>query len=121
MTAPEPSLADIERLRRHQDGGLSVMRGWEAFGVAPRGRGYAGHDDPIVRRLGTSSVHPDVPAGAVEDWPAPELHEGIAGFTVSCYADDPAGAFVKVWGPDRDAVEAMWHRVAALIPLEVWP
>ena len=71
MTAPEPSLADIERLRRHHDGGLSVMRGWEAFGVAPRGRGYAGHDDPIVRRLGTSSVHPDVPAGAVEDWPAP--------------------------------------------------
>lgn len=85
----------------------SPMRGWEAFGVATM---LDAVEPPSVRELPGS-----------EDWPAGELHGGIAGFRVEAYADDTQGAYVHVWGPDRDAVTACWHRVADLIPLDVWP
>lgn len=109
-------------LARHASGPtMGHMRGWEAFGVAPKGNGYRGDDDPMVRRLGSACGRDPDAHGKLDDWPEPELHGGIAGFHLSTHADDIGGAYLHVYGPNRDAVEACWYRVAALIPLDVWP
>ncbi len=101
----------------------SAMRGWEAFGVAPVELGYRDEKGPTVRRLGTDTVRVTLTPQQereLEDWPEAELHGGVAHISISAWGDDIRGAYVKVAGPDRDAVEAAWHRVAALIPLDVW-
>lgn len=104
----------------------AVMRGWEAFGVAPLGlpRPRWREDEEVtVRRIGTNRVHPNLLDGReaeLEDWPSDEVWAGVAGFQIGAYADDRSRSFLQVWGPDRDAVEACWRRVAALIPLDVW-
>lgn len=50
-----------------------------------------------------------------EEWPPTELVGGVAGCTISLYADDPSGAYVMTVGPDRSAVEAACERAAALV------
>lgn len=117
-------LLDVAEILRTRP--VPLMRGWEAFGVAPIGKPrprWRGDEDVTVRRIGTNRVHPHLIDGRedeLEDWPDGELHAGVAGFHVGAYADEIGGSFVQVWGPDRDAVEECWRRVAALIPLDVW-
>lgn len=100
------------------------MRGWEAFGVAPPGLSLSG-PEPTVRRIGTNHGRPELTPkeeAALEDWPDPEVFGGIAGWSLSAWGDDTAGAYIRVWGPDRDAVAACWDRVAVLVPLAgAWP
>ena len=49
------------------------------------------------------------------EWPDAELVGGVAGCTISLYADDPTGAYVMAVGPDRDAVVAACGRAAELV------
>jgi hypothetical protein len=109
-------------LRRTRYYGPAHMRGFEAFGcVGDRydaGTETPWHSpNPEVRPLGTVTFDK---RGEItmrldddqEDWPDSELHNGVAHIEISASADDPNGCFLSVVGPDRDAVEAAWHRAA---------
>lgn len=105
-----PSVAAAKVAMRRLDGHVH-MRGWEAFGTE--------HDEPEVRRLGTVTFtrsggiaireHDDA-----EDWPPSELYNGVAAISIGSYGDHPAGAYIAVVGPDRDAVEAAWRRARSV-------
>lgn len=75
--------------------------GWRLFGVVAPGR----LDHPSVEMLVDQKY----------DWPPAEVHNGVAGFRVDVWADDPAGAYLRVWGPDRDAVEVTFDSLAAAV------
>lgn len=121
--------ATVRRLRHY---GSTHMRGFEAFGCV--GPTYADRDpavfgeNPTVRPLGTVTFakNGDIVMRVdddQEDWPDAELHHGVAHISISASADDPSGCFLSVCGPDRDAVEAAWHRAAAgfeAIAAQVW-
>lgn len=101
---PDDVLVDLFR-ERHMH-----IDGWETFGVA---HVTTPQSDPVSRPI----------KGGVE-WPDAECHGGIFCIVVQAHGDDPAGAFVKVVGPDRAAVEACFTRtVTAVRSLlgEVWP
>lgn len=76
------------------------MNGWEAT----RAVGSARFPEPTIRHLGGN-----------QDWPDGELVDGVAGCTISLYADDPSGALVRVVGPKRDAVASACDRAAEVI------
>lgn len=78
------------------------MDGWYAFGCI--GDGAYNDARPVVHRLGGS-----------EQWPAPELHNGVAAIHVTVYGDGPDGAFVAASGSERAPVEAAWLKAAASI------
>lgn len=76
---------------------------WEAFDAVP-----PSHDGgPTIRELDNSDGR--------FDWPADEITAGVACVEISAYGDDPAGAFVKVTGPDRAAVTATFERARNLV------
>lgn len=77
-----------------------VMRGWETFDAVSPGR----EPDLISRALtGTEGWHPS------------EVPTGVACVQITTNGDDPAGAFVKVTGPDRQSVEAAFDRARNLV------
>jgi len=49
------------------------------------------------------------------DWPNGEVHHGIAGWTIQCHGDDPAGAFVKCWGRTSEAVQDCLGRLCQFV------
>lgn len=49
------------------------------------------------------------------DWPPAEVHAGVAAFVINLHGDDPGGAWIRVVGPDRDAVVAAWVRAKTAI------
>lgn len=63
-----------------------------------------------TREITSREIHD--PAGGY-DWPAAEMHNGIAGLMIHAYGDCPTGAYVKVWGRGREPVEAGLRRVVA--------
>lgn len=77
---------------------------WEAFTACSPGESAR---DITVRELNNQSGR--------YDWPADEVTNGAAGLHISSHGDDPAGAFVKAWGPDREAVEACLDRLVAFV------
>lgn len=48
-------------------------------------------------------------------WPDAEVHNGVAGYQIHAYGDEPHGAFLKVWGPDQAAVEACLERLREFV------
>lgn len=76
---------------------------WEMFGaIRPSQDGH-----PTIRELDNSDGRCD--------WPDDEITAGVACVEISAHGDDPAGAFVKVTGPDRAAVAAMFERARDLV------
>jgi len=76
---------------------LSAMKGW----AVSQAVGSERFPEPHVEQL--TGTH---------DWPDAELVNGVAGCTINLYADAPDGAYVKAWGPERDAVAAACQRAA---------
>lgn len=63
--------------------------------------------DPTTRRLKNDD--------GKYDWPDHEVTNGVAGIEIRTWGDDPSGAWVRVVGPDRDAVTAAFHRARQLV------
>ena len=60
-------------------------------------------------------------SGERHDWPADELHGGIAHVSIQYHGDDISAAYLSVAGTDLAAVRECWRRTAALFPLDIWP
>lgn len=77
-----------------------MMKGWEAFDAIHPDR----DNDPIIRSLGGD-----------EDWPPDEVANGVAHILISTNGDCHGSSFVKVSGPDRNAVAACYLRCRAAV------
>lgn len=73
----------------------SRMNGWEAF------------DSVSADRDGDVTIRP---LGGTEGWPDDEITNGVVIVEVQTHGDAPNGSFVRVVGPDRDAVAACFLR-----------
>lgn len=99
-----------EMVGTHDSSGSPThMQGYEALGTEDSDTA------PLVRKLGVvtftkgGEIHIKEESQA-EMWPEEEVYGGVSYVDITTYGDCPRGAFIKVCGPDRQAVEDAWHR-----------
>lgn len=86
------------------------MRGWETFAAIPVDSGNRPPREVTSRPLGTNAMRKDPPAGQ-RGYDLDGVHNGVAHIELAAFGDLPTGAYVRVTGPDREAVERCFKAI----------
>lgn len=86
------------------------MKGWETFAAIPIGSGNKALRQVTSRPLGTNAMRKKPPTDQ-RGYDLDGVHNGVAHIELAVFGDLPSGAYVRVTGPDREAVERCYRAI----------